>query len=299
MGIESSAVQEGVGSLLPRRAPRSETALMLRRFRRNVPGMAGLVLIVVAVLLFVGAPLFTSADPSSTDMSKILSTPSAEHPFGNDHVGRDVFSRVLYGGRTSILVGLIVALVTTVMGLIFGVLAGYYPRLDNPIMRAMDIVMSFPAILLALAIVAILGPQLSNIIIALVIPYSPRSARVVRGSILQLKERDFVLAARSLGASDRRIMLRHLIPNSMAPLLVQQTYVLALAILAEAALTFLGVGVPPEMPTLGGIISDGRTHLRVAPWLPLFPGLAISALVLGFNLLGDGLRDVLDPRLKI
>lgn len=299
MSAESSQVQGQAHAAIQEPPRRGQITQMLRRFGRNVPGMMGLVLVVVCVVLFVGAPLFTSANPVRMDTRNILSPPSSEHLFGTDDLGRDVFSRVLYGGRISILVGLTVALVTTATGLVFGVVSGYYNRLDNLIMRAMDIVMSFPAILLALAIVAILGPQLSNIIIALVIPYTPRSARVVRGSILQLKERDFILAARSLGAGDRRIMTSHLIPNSLAPLLVQQSYVLALSILAEAALTFLGVGVPPEVPTLGGIISDARMHLRVAPWLPLFPGLAISALVLGFNLLGDGLRDVLDPRLKI
>ena len=270
----------------------------LHRFKRNIPGMVGLIIIVVMVVLSLGAPFFSSIDPNDMEVTEILATPGSAHLFGTDDLGRDMFSRVLYGGRISIYVGLVVALLTTLAGIFFGILAGYYPRLDNLIMRVMDIVMAFPAILLALAIVAILGPQLNNIIIALVIPYTPRTARIVRGTVLQLKEMDFIMAAYSVGANDLKIMLRHLLPNSLAPILVQQTYVLALAILAEAALTFLGVGAPPDIPTLGGLISDARAHLRVAPWLPLFPGLAISALVLGFNLLGDGLRDVLDPRLK-
>jgi len=299
MSAESSLVQESTGSLSALPVQRRASSQMLYRFVRNVPGMAGLVLVFIIVVLSLGAPLFTDVDPTSMDTSVIMRPPGPGHPFGTDDLGRDVFSRVLYGGRISILVGLIVAGSTTLTGIIFGVLAGFYTRLDNSIMRAMDIVMAFPAILLALGVVAILGPQLINIVIALVIPYTPRSARVVRGMILQLKEMDFVDAARSLGAKDLRIMLRHLLPNSLAPLMVQQTYVLALSILAEAALTFLGVGVPPDVPTLGGIISDARVNLRYAPWLSLFPGLAISALVLGFNLLGDGLRDVLDPRMKI
>jgi peptide/nickel transport system permease protein len=252
-----------------------------RRFLRNVTGMVGLLLVLVVAVASLGAPWFTRTDPTAMDTSIILQTPSRVHPFGVDDLGRDVFSRVLYGGRISILVGVSVALATTVGGVLFGVLAGFYPRLDNPIMRIMDIVMAFPAILLALGIVAILGPQLANIIIALSIPYTPRSA------------------ARSIGVHNWRIILRHLLPNFLAPLMVQQTYVLAIAILEEAELTFLGVGVPPSVPTLGGIISDARTQLRVAPWLPLYPGLTISALVLGFNLLGDGLRDVLDPRMKL
>jgi peptide/nickel transport system permease protein len=260
--------------------------------------MVGLGLIVVMVVLALGAPLFTSADPADMDTNAILQSPTKEHIFGTDDLGRDVFSRVLYGARISIFVGVVVAGITAITGIFFGILSGFYRRLDNPVMRTMDIVMAFPAIMLALAVVAILGPQLANIIIALVIPYTPRTARVVRGSVLQLKEMDFVTGARSIGAKDWRIMGRHLLPNSMAPLLVQLTYILALAILAEAALTFLGVGVPPEVPTLGGIISDARVNLRYAPWLSLYPGLAISALVLGFNLLGDGLRDILDPRMK-
>lgn len=278
--------------------PTPEWLKSVRRYSRNIPGVVGLTIIVVMVILAVGAPLFSGVAPNEMDVTRILDRPGAQHYFGTDDLGRDMFSRVLHGGRISIFVGLVVAGITTLTGVLLGILAGYYPRLDNPIMRAMDIVMAFPAILLALAIVAILGPRLSNIIIALAIPYTPPTARIVRGTVLQLKEMDFILAAHALGASDFKIMLRHLLPNSLPPILVQQTYVLALAILAEAALTFLGVGAPPEIPTLGGIISDARAHLRVAPWLPLFPGLAISALVLGFNLLGDGLRDVLDPRLK-
>ena len=281
---------------LARRHPWMQT---VRRFLRNVTGMVGLLLVLVVAVASLGAPLFTSTDPASMDTSIILQAPSSAHPFGADDLGRDVFSRVLYGGRISILVGVSVALATTVGGVLFGVLSGFYPRLDNPIMRVMDIVMAFPAILLALGIVAILGPQLTNIIIALSIPYTPRSARVVRSMILQLKHKEFVEAARSIGVHNWRIILRHLLPNFLAPLMVQQTYVLAIAILEEAELTFLGVGVPPSVPTLGGIISDARTQLRVAPWLPLYPGLTISALVLGFNLLGDGLRDVLDPRMKL
>ena len=196
------------------------------------------------------------------------------------------------------LIGVIVGLLTGLFGLLVGATAAYYPRLDNLLMRCMDILMGFPAILLALGIVAILGPQLKNIVVALVITFTPRSARLVRGAFLSLKEFAFVEAARACGAGDGRIIFRHLLPNCFSVLVVQQSYILAISILVEAALSFLGVGVPPEIPTLGGIISDARGHLRFAPWVSLFPGVSISLLVLGFNLLGDGLRDALDPHLK-
>jgi peptide/nickel transport system permease protein len=260
--------------------------------------MVGLVLVLVLVALSVSAPFLTRADPLDMDYSSMLKAPSPQHLFGTDNMGRDVLSQVLYGGRVSILLGVGVALATALAGVGIGVISGYYPRLDNPVMRAMDILMAFPPILLALAIVAVLGPQLVNVFIALTITYAPRSARVVRGTILQLKQKEYVDAARSIGAGNLRIISKHLMPNSMAPLLVQQTYVLALAILAEASLSFLGVGAPPTVSTLGGVISDGRSYLRTAPWQSLYPGVAIAALVLGFNLLGDGLRDVLDPHMK-
>jgi peptide/nickel transport system permease protein len=192
-----------------------------------------------------------------------------------------------------------IALVTTLTGLLFGALAGYYPRLDNPIMRTMDVLMAFPGMLLAIGIMAILGQQTINIVLALMVPYTPRTARVVRGQILALRDQEFIQAARCLGLRDWRIIVRHLLPNVAAPLLIQQTFILAGAILAESGLSFLGVGVPPEVPTLGGILSDSRAYLRTAPWLSLYPGLLISLLVLGFNLLGDGLRDALDPRTRV
>jgi peptide/nickel transport system permease protein len=247
----------------------------VHRFRRNLTGLIGFLLVLTVAIMALAAPLLTSADPTSLDSAAILQPPSSLHIFGADDLGRDVFSRVVYGSRISILVGVTVAAVTTVLGILFGVLSGFFPRLDNPIMRVMDIVMAFPPILLALGIVTILGPQLTNIIIALSIPFTPRSARIVRAMILQLKEKEFVEAARSIGTQNWQIIVRHLLPNFLAPLLVQQTYVLAIAILEEAELTFLGVGVPPSVATLGGIISDARTHLRTAPWLPLYPGVTI------------------------
>jgi peptide/nickel transport system permease protein len=298
MAVESTKVVTPASATNQFAGKSSNQVQMMRRFSRNVTGMVGLVMVIIMFVAAAGAPLFTKIDPQTINTNAILQSPSAEHIFGTDSLGRDVFSMVLYGSRISIGIGLAVAAFTTISGMFFGLLSGYYPRLDNLIMRSMDIVMAFPTILLALGIVAILGPQLINIVIALVVPYTPTTARLVRGMVLQLKQTDFITAAHALGAGNRRIILRHLVPNSMAIVIVRQTYVLATAILSEAALTFLGVGVPPNIATLGGMISTARSQMRFAPWLPMFPGLAISILVLGFNLLGDGLRDVLDPRMK-
>jgi len=270
----------------------------LPRFARNVPGMLGLGLVLFVTVLSIGAPFFTGYDPLRIDVASMLKPPGAGHLFGTDELGRDVFARMLYGGRLSLWIAVLVSSVTACTGSLFGLVSGFYRRLDGPIMRVMDIVMAFPIILLALGIVAIMGPQLVNVIIALVVPFTPQTARIVRSAVLRLKEEDFVTAARSVGVADGRIMLRHILPNAMAPLIVQQTFLMALAILSEAALTFLGVGASPEVPSLGGIISEGRASMGTAPWLSAYPGLAIMALVLGFNLLGDGLRDVLDPRLR-
>lgn len=278
---------------------RSETVQLMRRFRGNVSGMVGLGLVLLVVVMSVGAPLFTDADPTSIDPDSILLLPSAKHPFGTDALGRDMYSRVPYGARVSVLIALFVVIVTSIIGPLFGFLAGFYSRLDGPIMRVVDLVLAIPTILLALGIVAVLGPRLPTLLIALVIPFTAPVARIARAKALQLKEEEFVVAARAIGATDRRILARHILPNSMAALIVLQTFTLAVTILSEAALTFLGVGVPPQVPTLGSMIAETRGHLQAQPWLPLFPGVAIFAFVLGANLLGDGLRDVLDPRMKL
>ena len=256
-------------------------------------------MILLMVVLHAGAPLFTQIDPGFMDVRAILQPPSAEHPFGTDHFGRDLFSRVLYGGRVSLLVAAVVTALTTVLGILLGTLSGYFPWLDGPIMRAMDLVMAFPVMVLAIGIVAILGPQLSNIVIALVIPVTPRTARIVRAKILSIKEETFVTATKSLGAGDVRVILRHMIPNVMPEVLVRQTYVFGVSILIEGSLNFLGIGTQPEIATLGSIISDGRNYLRQMPWISFYAGLAITIIVLGVNLLGDGLRDVLDPKMKL
>jgi peptide/nickel transport system permease protein len=277
-------------------SPRQE---MVRRFVRNTSGMVGLVLLVVLVVLHVGAPLFTSYDPKEMDVNVILKPPSSAHLFGTDAFGRDLYTRVLYGGRISLLVATVATALTTVFGLLVGAASGYYPRIDSVVMRAMDLVMAFPIMLLAITGVAVLGPNLLNVIVALTIPIIPRTARVVRSVVLSLKEQDFVLAARAIGAGDQRLILRHLIPNAMPTLIVRQTYVFGTAILIEGGLSFLGIGVEPEIPTLGMIVAEGRKYLREMPWICFSAGSFIGLLVLAVNLLGDGLRDVLDPRMKV
>lgn len=296
MAAETTASTAPGGTTLTTvRKPQS----IAERLRRSRSIRLGFAVTIVIAVLSLGAPLFTDTDPNAMTMTAILQGPSAEYYFGTDDFGRDLFSRVLYGGRISILVGVLVSIITAITGITIGTLAGYYSKLDSPIMRVMDVFMAFPSILLAIGIMAILGPQLSNIIIALVVTYTPRTARLVRGELLSLKEQEFIRAARSIGMRDERIILRHLLPNIIGPLMVQQTFILAIAILAESGLNFLGVGVPPDVPTLGGILSDSRTFLRTAAWMAFFPGFFISLLVLGFNLLGDGLRDVLDPRTRL
>jgi len=304
MSVEDPTLQESDGNLLSSAALREQKERSLwvdalRRFSRHWSGVMGLVILLGVIVLAVGAPLFTDVDPTAMNAMQLLQTPSAEHRFGTDDYGRDLFSRVLYGSRISLTVGLVVAGITTVTGVFIGAVAGFYPRLDEPIMRAMDILMALPTIMFALAIVAVLGPRLVNVIIALIFPITPRTARVVRGVVLALKQEDFVLAARCVGARDLRLIVRHVLPNCLAPIIVRQTYVVGIAILAEGGLNFLGVGVELQTPTLGGIVSEARIHLRAAPWASLYGGLFMALLVLSVNLLGDALRDVLDPRMKV
>jgi peptide/nickel transport system permease protein len=271
---------------------------ILKLICHNSAILGGGLLVAVVALTALLAPVVAPYNPLQVEASRRLESPSGAHWFGTDDFGRDVFSRVLYGARLSMWVGGMTVLLASASGIALGLLAGYFSRLDNPVMRVMDGFMAFPSVILAIAIMAALGPQVFNVIVALAVVQMPRVARVVRGVVLQLREFDFVEAARALGTNDRRIIVRHILPNCLSPLIVQTTFIFAYAVLTEASLSFLGVGAPPETPSWGNILSEGRVYLRRAPWIAMFPGLAIMATVLGSNLMGDGLRDELDPRLR-
>ncbi|MDI6773369.1 MAG: ABC transporter permease [bacterium] len=264
--------------------------------RRPIVILGGLILIGLFLTAAL-APLLAPANPQRMEIADRLKPPSAVHPLGTDDFGRDVFSRVLYGIRLSLAIGTAVVVISTTIGLPVGLAAGYMPRLDNPLMRLMDALMAFPAVILAIALMAALGPSAVNVAVALGIVYSPRMARIIRGSVLVVREFEYVTAARSLGLSDAMIMARHVLPNCMSPAIVQGTFIFAYAVLGEALLSFLGAGVPPHIPSLGTILSGGRVYMGQAPWITVFPGLAIMLLVIGLNLFGDGLRDAFDPRL--
>jgi peptide/nickel transport system permease protein len=272
-------------------------ASRLRPLRRVAPVVwIGLVVIVLASAVALFAPQIATHEPLRSSVRDRLQAPSPEHLFGTDGFGRDVFSRVVYGARVSIGVGLAVVVLSTVLGTITGLIAGYFRSLDHVIMRVMDGLMAFPVILLAIAIMGALGPGVQNVILALSIVYWPRTARIVRGSVLSLRELDFVEGARALGASDGRVIARHLLPSVASPVLVQATFVLAAAVLAEAGLSFIGAGIPAPNPSWGNILAEGRTFMRNAPWMTVFPGVAITTLVLALNLVGDGLIDYFDPK---
>ncbi len=270
-----------------------------RRLVRHRLFMTGAVILLVMLALAVFADLIQLRPPEKMQVRLRFRTPAWGYPLGTDNYGRDIWSRLVHGARLSLSIGAAVALVTGVAGTLIGVLAGYYRRLDGVLMRSMDALMAFPAILLAIAIAAALGPSAVNAVVALAIVYTPRMARICRSTVMVVREMDYVKAARACGARDRWIIWRHVLPNSMAPLLVQLTFIFAYAILAEAILSFLGVGPPPPTPTWGNMIAEGKDYLREAPHICLFPGMAVALVCLGLNLLGDGLRDVLDPRLRV
>ena len=271
----------------------------LRRLLQNRSFVLGGALVLFVALIAIFAPLLAPYDPMRSNFRARLAAPTAEHWFGTDHFGRDLLSRVIYGGRVSLVIGFFVVVVTGIAGTAIGAIAGYFRRLDNPIMRLMDALMAFPAILLAIVISAILGASIVNVVIALALATSPHTSRIVRASVLVVREMEYVEAGRALGASDFRLLFGHVLINALAPLIVRLTYVFAIAILAEAVLSYIGVGPPPPTPTFGNIIASERDFLETAPWVMIFPGLAIVISVLGLNLLGDGLRDVLDPRMKV
>jgi peptide/nickel transport system permease protein len=257
---------------------------------------AGAVIVAIAVLAAVVGPFIAPFDPANQELALRLSGPTSTHWFGLDELGRDIFARVLVGARISLLVGLVVVGVSSTIGIALGSVAGYFGgAIDEAISRVIDILLAFPGLLLAIALVAVLGPNLTNVVLALSVIGWVGYARLVRGQVLRARELDFVQAAKALGASTPRILARHVIPTTLPAVSVQVTLGMGGAILAEAALSFLGLGVQPPTPSWGTMLNYGRGHLLDAPHLTIFPGLAIAILVLGFNFLGDGLRDALDP----
>ena len=269
------------------------------RLLRNPVAMAGGAVAILLILVAVAAPYVAPYDPIHQDLANSLAGPSMKHLAGTDVHGRDIFSRIIHGTRISLRIGFLGMLLGCVVGVILGLVSGYYGGwADTIIMRLMDVQLAFPGLLVAICIIAIIGPGLENVILAVGIFSVPLFARVTRGQILSLKEQEFIVAARMMGAQDGRIMLSHLLPNAVAPLLVLCTLRIATAILTAASLSFLGLGAQPPIPEWGAMLSDGRAYLAIAPHVATTPGLAILITVLAFNLLGDGLRDALDPRLK-
>jgi peptide/nickel transport system permease protein len=271
---------------------------VLRALRRSRSTLIGGAIVLAVVLVALLAPWLSPYDPLEITIPRRLLGPTGAHPFGTDNMGRDILSRVLFGARISLIVGSLVVLCAAGAGIVLGLLAGYTDRLDRILMRIMDGLMAFPTTLLAIALMAALGARLSNVIIALAIVFTPRVARVVRSVTLVVRELDYVQAAQALGARDSRILARHILPNCLPPVIVQGTFIFAESVLSEAALSFLGVGLPPDIPSWGTIITNGRMFMQTAPWITIFPGVAILISVLGLNLFGDGLRDLADPRLR-
>lgn len=270
----------------------------LRLLRANSSLMLGSSLFLALTAIILLGPMLWGKDPTEMNYARILSSPSAAAPFGTDELGRDVLARVLYGGRTSLAIGAQVMIITALLGTALGLATGFNRTVDELLMRVMDIFMAFPALLLALAILAALGNHPFNVVIALSLVYAPRTARIVRGQVLALIEHAYVEAAEALGARRWRSLVKHVLPGIMPALIVQETFLFAYAMLGEAGLSFVGVGIQPPTPSWGNILGDARVLIREAPWMLFFPGATITLTVLSLNLLGDGLREVLDPKRK-
>jgi peptide/nickel transport system permease protein len=283
-------------AVLPKGSMGSTSARRWRELRRNWVAMLGAVVLLLFVVCALGANVIAPYSPVHLDTAHRLQAPSGAHLLGTDEFGRDVASRIIYGTRVSMLVGVTVVSLCSLIGIALGLLTGYYRKADAVVMRLLDGLMAFPGILLAIAIAAALRPSVSSVIIALTVVEMPRFARVMRAPVLAAKQALYVDAARVVGASDLRILARHLLPNTVSPLIVQATFTFAQVILTEASLSFLGAGVPPPMPSWGGMLSDARTFMRDAVWLTLAPAVVLASVTMAFNLLGDGLRDALDPR---
>lgn len=271
----------------------------LFRLLKSKTSVIGLIIITILIITAILAPIIATHDPTTQSIPNRYQAPSGEHWLGTDELGRDIFSRIVYGTQISIRIGLIAVGISMVIGVTLGAIAGYFGRwVDQIIMRIIDIMMAFPSILLAIALVAVLGPSLTNAMVAVGIVGVPQFARIVRSAVLSVKETEFIEAARAIGGKHGRILFRHVLPNSMAPIIVQATLGIGTAILDAAGLSFLGLGAQPPTPEWGAMLSDGRAAIQNAPWVVAFPGVAIFLFVLGFNLFGDGLRDALDPKLK-
>ncbi len=273
--------------------------LFWKRFRKNLLALTGAFIVILLFIVALFASFISPYDPGQINITRVLQEPTAEHLFGTDALGRDVFSRMVWGSRISLLVGFVAMGIATLIGIFLGALAGFYGRwVDNLIMRFVDIMLCFPTFFLILAVIALLEPNIWNIMVIIGVTGWMSVARLVRAEFLSLKERDFTVAEKALGARDFRIIFRHILPNAMAPILVSATLGVAGAILTESALSFLGIGVQPPTPSWGNILTAGKDNIEIAWWLSLYPGLAILTTVLGYNLLGEGIRDAIDPRLK-
>jgi len=269
------------------------------RLRRNRLAMSGLTLVLGLFAVALLAPWLAPYDPNLINLKQVLMEPSAAHLLGTDTLGRDVLSRIIYGARISLLVGFVAVGIATLIGLVVGALAGYYGGLvEAALMRLVDLMLCFPVFFLILAVIAVLGPSIWNIMVVIGVTGWMGVARLVRAEFLSLREREFVAAARALGASDARIILRHLLPNSLTPVMVSATLGIAGAIIVESSLSFLGLGVQPPTPSWGNILTMGKDNIEIAWWLSVFPGLAILVTVMSYNLLGEGIREAIDPRLR-
>ena len=288
-----------MASVIPRMKRMGRSRAAFRRLRRNRLAIVGLLVLLAAVIMAVLAPIIAPADPRAISVMNALQGPSRDNMMGTDNLGRDLFSRVLYGIRMSIMIAVVSITFAALVGIILGLISGFFGgKLDEIVMRGMDILYAFPDLLLALALIATFGTGLSGLIVAIAIGRIPGFARITRATVLSLRENEYVEAARTVGLRDRQIILRHILPNGLAPLIVMVSISLALAILVEASLSFLGLGIQPPTPSLGGLLKEALGFMEMAPWMAIFPGLTIALIIFSLNLLGDGLRDVLDPNLK-
>lgn len=291
--------QETAKAPVPVSKRKAKGADLAKALIKNKMSLVGGSIVLIYIILAVLAPLISPYDPYEIDLVNKLQPPSSDHIMGTDDKGRDIFSRILYGSQLSLAVGFVSVFIGALFGIVLGIISGYYGGwVDTIIMRFIDVLLAFPGLLLALAIVSALGPSLINVMIAVGVFSIPTFARIVRGSTLSVKKMEYIDAIRVLGASDLKIIFVHILPNIMSPIIVQGTLRLATSILSVAGLSFLGMGAQPPTPEWGAMLSDGRDFLFTAPHIALFPGIAIALIVLGFNLFGDGLRDALDPRMK-